>query len=178
MPTLIELASQIVTAQTTTASMSTEEIISSLTRIHGTMIQLESGKTRGPVMQPEGDSLQDVVVQPEGGSSSHISSETILPKIPVNEAFKDNEIICLLCNKPFQRLGSHLSRNHGMGSAEYRARFGIPQSQPLLTQRCLDMQRAQVSHFGKRSKVPKGKTAVEAPKEAKRRGRPRKVQEL
>lgn len=178
MPTVLELASQIITAQAASAAMSTEEIISSLTRVHGTMIQLESGKTRGPVMQPEGGRNQDVVVQPESGSPSHISRDAIVPKIPVNEAFRDKEIICLLCNKPFQRLGSHLSRNHGMGSAEYRARFGIPKSQPLLTQNCLDTLRAQMSHFGKTTKAPKSKAEVEAPKEAKRRGRPRKVQEL
>lgn len=178
MSTLIELASQIVTAQTATAAMSTEEIISSLTRIHGTMIQLESVKTGRPVMQPESGRIQDVVVQPESGRPGDGAGDKVVPDILVNEAFRDKEIICLLCNKPFQRLGNHLKRIHGMRAAEYRTRFGIAKKRPLLSNTLLAELRGHVSHFGDRSRAPKSNAAVEAPKESKRRGRPRTVLEL
>lgn len=178
MSTLIELASQIVTAQTSTAAMSTEEIISSLTRIHGTMIQLESMKAGRPVMQPDSGRIFDVVVQPESGRPSDGAGDKIVPDIVVNEAFRDKEIICLVCNKSFKMLGIHLTRIHGMRAAEYRAKFGIPKNRPLLSESLLDKLKGQVSHFGKTAKAPKSKAAVEAPKESKRRGRPRKVLEL
>lgn len=178
MSTLIELASQIVTAQTATAAMSTEEIISSLTRIHGTMIQLESMKTGWPVIQPESGRILDVVVQPESGRPSHGAGDKVVPDIPVNEAFRDKEVICLLCSKSFQMLGVHLKRIHGIRAAEYRAKFGIPKNRPLLSNTLLAELKGQVSHFGDRSKAPKSKAAVESPEESKRRGRPRKVLEL
>lgn len=177
MPTLIELASQIVTAQTTTAAMSTEEIISSLTRIHETMIQLESVKAGGPVMQPGSGRILDVVVQPKSGRSSRSTGDKIAPDVAVNEAFRDKEIICLICNKPFQRLGVHLTRIHGMRAVEYRARFGIPKNRPLLSNSLLEVLKGQANNFGSKS-TSNSKAAVVAPKDSKRQGRPRKVLEL
>jgi len=113
MPTLVELATQIVTAQATASALSTDDIISSLTRIHTTLGQLETGVASALVTGPA-----DPAPKRE-------------PVVTVDKAFKKNEVVCLVCGKPFKSLGSHLSIAHGMTSKQYRQQFGIPKSQPL-----------------------------------------------
>lgn len=107
MPTLVELTTQIVTAQTTASALSTDEILSSLTRIHTTLGQLEAG------------------------TSSTFSRETAEPALKLEKAFKKNEVVCLICGKSFTTLGSHLSRTHGITPTAYRKRFAISKNQPL-----------------------------------------------
>ena len=107
MPTLVELATQIVAAQTSSAAMSTEDILSSLTRIHSTLGQLENGVTPG------------------------IGKETTDPSLTLKQAFKKNEVVCMICGKGFKTLGHHLTSTHGINPRDYRKQFGIPKNQTL-----------------------------------------------
>lgn len=112
MATLVELASQIVTAQATTSPMSTEQVLNALSSIHIRLKQLESGSATAP------DSVEET---PEKAAT-----------ITVKDAFKKNEIICMECGKGgFKTLARHLSISHNMKSGEYRKKFGIPAKQSL-----------------------------------------------
>ena len=108
MPSLIELATQLVTAQASTVAMTTDYIVSSLNRIHSTLEELEQSQAK-PIEAP-----------PEVKSS-------------LKDAFKENEIICLLCGKAYAALGVHLATKHKLTSDEYREQFGIPLYQPLMS---------------------------------------------
>lgn len=157
MPTLVELATQIVTAQTTSSSMSTDDIVLSLTKIHSTLGQLEGTLTQ-----------QDV--RPHMQERPQMKERALT----VKTAFKKNEIICMVCGKSFQMLGQHLSAKHGLSPRDYRKRFNLPADQPLTSKMLLEKHRANVESLGKARKAEKTaevKTTevIDAPK--KRRGR-------
>jgi predicted transcriptional regulator len=107
MPSLVELATQLVTAQASTVAMTTDYIVSSLNRIHSTLEELDRSQPN-PIETP---------------------SEV---KPSLKDVFKENEIVCLLCGKAYTALGTHLSTRHNITSDEYRDQFGIPFYQPLV----------------------------------------------
>ena len=106
MPSLVELATQLVTAQASTVAMTTDYIVSSLNRIHSTLEELER-------------------------SQSKLLEEPPEAKPNLKDAFKENEIVCLLCGKAYSVLGAHLITKHNITNDEYREQFGIPYYQPL-----------------------------------------------
>ena len=118
MPSLVELATQLVTAQASTVAMTTDYIVSSLNRIHSTLEELER-------------------------SQSKLIEEAPEAKPSLKDAFKENEIVCLLCGKAYSTLGPHLAAKHNLTSDEYREQFGIPFYQPLVA----------ISKYEKRKRV-------------------------
>lgn len=162
MSTLIELASQIVTAQTSSAAMSTEDILSSLTRIHCTLGQLEAGAIPDP------------------------GKETVGHGITVEKAFKKNEVVCMICGKAFKTLGVHLSITHGIKAKEYRKRFGLPKNQCLSSKVYHDGLKGRADNLlvGRKAKGEQvvantspqvTNTETAAPVKARKVGRPRKT---
>lgn len=112
MPTLVELASQIVTAQATSAPMSTEEILTALSRIHDRLKQLETGETPAP------ETAEETAPQP--------------PALSIKNALRKNEVVCMECGKGgFKTLARHLQISHSMKASEYRKKHGIPTGTPL-----------------------------------------------
>jgi predicted transcriptional regulator len=107
MPSLVELATQLVTAQASTVAMTTDYIISSLNRIHSTLEELER-------------------------SQSKLIEEPPEAKPNLIDAFREHEIVCLLCGKAYAALGPHLVSKHNVSPDEYREQFGIPYYQPLI----------------------------------------------
>lgn len=123
MPTLVELATQIVTAQATSSSMSTEEILNSLGSIHGKLKQMENG-----VMQEE--------------TPPAAEQEEKVPTLSMKEAFKKNEVVCMVCGKGgFKTLARHLSVSHQMKPGAYKKQFGIPSKQSLASKTYSDSRR-------------------------------------
>lgn len=53
-------------------------------------------------------------------------------KINFKKIFKDNEVICLICNQGFKTLKRHLQMSHQLTDKEYRTQFNIPASQSLV----------------------------------------------
>lgn len=141
MPTLVELASQIVTAQTTSAAMSTEEIVLSLTKIHDILGQLE-GST----------AVQTVPGTP---------SETKERPLTLKAAFKKYEVVCMICGKTFKTLALHLTRKHGMTTRQYRKQFAIPADLPLCSKVLFEQQKGQVERLVSMRKAREDKTATE-----------------
>ena len=109
MTTLLELAASIVESHASTTEMSTDDLLQEIQKVYNTLKALEAGK--------------EVVVAPV---------EEEKPAITVKEAFKKNEVICMVCSKGgFKTLARHLNQAHGMKPGEYRKQFGIPRTQPL-----------------------------------------------
>jgi predicted transcriptional regulator len=58
--------------------------------------------------------------------------EEVKPTLTLKEAFRKNEIVCLICGKGgFKTLARHLSTAHDMKPGAYRKQFGIPSKQVL-----------------------------------------------
>lgn len=55
------------------------------------------------------------------------------PIVPVKGSVKPDYIVCLQCGKRQKMLKRHLNAAHGIGPAEYRAQFGLPDSYPMVS---------------------------------------------
>lgn len=118
MPTLTELAAKIVSAQASSATMTSEELISSLNKVHETLKKLES------VSEP----------------SQEIPAT---PAMTGKQSIKKNEIICLECGKGgFTTLKRHLTHVHSMPPSDYRKKHGIPASVTLAAKSFVEKRKA------------------------------------
>ena len=158
MPSLVELATQLVTAQASTVAMTTDYIVSSLNRIHSTLEELER-------------------------SQSKLIEEAPEAKPSLKDAFKENEIVCLLCGKAYSSLGAHLASKHNITSDQYREQFGIPFYQPLTAiSKYEKRKRASIERSQQKKELAKSDAKVVAPptpastdSTVAKKGRPRKV---
>jgi len=55
-------------------------------------------------------------------------------KKEVDQYLGGNFLICLLCNKPYKALGTHLLKKHGLHTDDYRIMFGLPFSRGLVAE--------------------------------------------
>ena len=163
MPTLVELATQIVAAQASMVPMSTDHILTSLRTVHSTLGHLN------------------------GNPANEVAEEPAAVKVTWKDAFKEHEVVCMVCGKGgFQLLGKHLTASHGLTRGAYRDRFGIPNSQPLAAgaytekaaQKAIDsgaIARVAGSRAAVAEKAPAGKSPNEEakPKSAARDKAPR-----
>lgn len=108
MATLVELTAQIVSAHAAASPMSQEQLLDELHKVHYALKSLEDGTS---------------VVE---------SSVPEQPKLSLKQAFKKDEVICLICNKGFTTLKRHLANAHNLKPGEYRKQFGIPSGQALV----------------------------------------------
>jgi predicted transcriptional regulator len=106
MSTLVEMTARLVSSQVSNTSMSTDQIISELSKVFTCLKNLESGQ--------QGEAI--------------VETNSVLT---IKEAFKKNEVICMVCGKGFTTLTRHLSTAHDMNPKEYRKQFGISSKQPL-----------------------------------------------
>jgi predicted transcriptional regulator len=111
MATILELASDIVSSHVSTTPMSSDELVLEIQKVHAALKALEAG-------------IEVVSV-----------NEKVEPAITVKEAFKKNEVICMVCSKgKMKTLTRHLNMVHKMKPGEYRKQYGISSKQPLTAQ--------------------------------------------
>ena len=107
MATLVEIAGQLVAAHATSNKLTTEELILEINKVHAALKALESGQAV------------------EGEAEAK-------PALTVKEAFRKNEVICMVCGKGgFRTLTRHLSTAHQLKPSAYKKQFGIPSKQSL-----------------------------------------------
>lgn len=124
MPTLVELASSIVSSHAATTPMSTDELLLEIQKVHSALNTLETRKEA-----------------PAPGEAK--------PALTVKQAFKANEIICMVCGKgKMKTLTRHLKQAHGMKPGEYRKQFGVPSSQPLSAKALTEARRKMAQERG------------------------------
>lgn len=109
MATLLEMASEIVSAHASTSPMSKEELIKELAEVHSALEALEKGEN----------------VAAEAGEGEE------QPAVSMRKAFGKKQVFCMICGKGMKTLARHLKTAHEMTPREYRQKFGIPGSQTL-----------------------------------------------
>jgi len=112
MATLTELTAEIVSAHASGSSITSEELIKNIHAVYNTLKSLEAGET---------------IVAAETQAVEAPST----PTITIKQAFKKDEVICMICNKGFKTLKRHLTKAHNLKPGEYRKQFGIPSTQSL-----------------------------------------------
>jgi predicted transcriptional regulator len=107
MATLIEIAGQLVAAHAAHNKLTVEELLTEIGKVHAALKSLEAG-----------ESIE--------------SGEEVKPSLSVKEAFRKNEVFCMVCGKGgFKTLTRHLGTAHQLKPGAYRRQFGIPTGQSL-----------------------------------------------
>jgi len=144
MATLVEIAGQLVAAHATSTKLTTEELILDLSKVHAALQALESGQTV------------------EGG-------EEAKPTLTLKEAFKKNEVVCMVCGKGgFRTLARHLSTSHQLKPSAYKKQFGIPSKQPLSAKAYSEARRAMAVDRGLADNLAKARDVRMADIETKK----------
>ena len=140
MATLIELTAEILKAHASTTPLSTEELITTITKVYNQLRQLESG---------------------EAGTAEAFAPETEEKQsLSIRQAFKPNEVICMICGKGgMKTLTRHLRQVHNLKPGEYRKQFGIPRTQPLTAKKFSEARRAKAKEINLSANLEKARAA-------------------
>ena len=146
MSNLTELTAQIIAARAAKKDMSTEELQQEMQMIYSFLKGVEEGNVQPPTQAPV---------------------EKIKPqKINFKKVFKDNEVICLICNKGFKALKRHLTVAHDLKPGEYRKQFGIPSKQSLVAKAYSEKWRQAANDRGQGEILAKARAVRAAKKTA------------
>jgi len=104
MPNLLELTAEIVSSHASNNQMSSESLLQEMQDVFKALKALEAGD---------------------------LPQETTPKQLTVKQAFKKDEVICMVCGKSFITLKKHLATAHNLKPGQYRKQFGIPSSQSL-----------------------------------------------
>ena len=108
MATLLEMATEIVSAHACNTSMTKDELIAEIASVYQALAALERGEI--------------------GGAEQ---AEETKPAISAKKSIGKNAITCLICGKTMKTLTRHLKTAHDLKPGQYRKQFGIPRTQSL-----------------------------------------------
>lgn len=144
MATLVEIAAQLVASHASSTPMTSDELLAEINKVHAALKNLESG--------------QGV----EG-------AEEAKPALTMKEAFKKNEVVCLICGKGgFKTLARHLSTAHEIRPGAYKKQFGIPSNQALSAKSYSEARRKMAQERGLADNLAKAREVRMAKIEAKK----------
>lgn len=156
MPSILELTALIVSSHVSNKQMTSDEMLQELQKVYETLKALEAGL---PVTLEQSPSVE-------------------APKLSIKQAFKKDEIVCMVCGKGgFKTLKRHLNQVHNLKPGQYRKQFGIPSTQSLSAksysesrrQMAIDkglgegLARARSKQAGKKASVPLKTTKAPVP---------------
>lgn len=146
MATLLEMAAQIVSSHASSTPMSSEELLQEIHKVYASLQAIETGKE---------------AAAPAGAEAK--------PAITVKEAFKKNEVVCMICGKGgMKTLTRHLKQVHAMKPGEYRKQFGISSKQPLTAKSFTEARRKMAEERGLGDKLAKAREVRAAKLKAKK----------
>jgi predicted transcriptional regulator len=144
MATLVEIAAQLVSSHASNTPMTSDELLAEITKVHSALKKLEAGET-----------VEEV--------------EETKPAMTLKEAFRKNEIVCLICGKGgFKTLARHLSTAHGMKPGAYKKQFGISSKQALSAKSYSESRRKMAQDRGLADNLAKAREVRMANIEAKK----------
>jgi predicted transcriptional regulator len=146
MATLVEIAGQLVAAHAASNKLTVEELLAEIGKVHAALKNLESGETV-------------------------VASEEIQPSLSIKEAFRKNEVFCMVCGKGgFKTLTRHLTTAHQLKPGAYKKQFGIPSGQSLSAKAYSESRRQMALDRGLADNLAKARevrmTKIEARKTA------------
>ena len=143
------MAAQIVSSHASTSSMTSDELVLEIQKVHALLKALEAGQ-------------------------SVVAPEEVTPAITVRLAFKKDEVICMICNKgKMKTLTRHLNTVHNMKPGEYRKQFGTPSKQSLTAKSFSESRRKMAMDRGLADNLAKARE-VRAAKIAEKKAAPAK----
>jgi predicted transcriptional regulator len=144
MATLSELTVQVLTARLVKKEMTLEEIQKEMVAISNMIKAIDEG------------AIQELPTVQESPTAEEPSR---LQKINLKKYFKDDKVICAICNQGFTSLKRHLKTAHQMTDKEYRAQFGIPKTQSLVAKKYSEERRQAAQDKGLGAKMAEARAA-------------------
>ena len=160
---VLEMAKDLVSAQIQAGSVTRETFSELLDVTHQTLLSLRSIDESGP-------------------------AETLVPATDWQTSITKHAVSCLECGVTFKQLSTRHLRRHGLDGRSYRAKYGIPRTQPLsaktttaLRQKVVQQSRPwekastyQKAHGQHETEVKAVKKTAKSPASAKRKTKARK----
>jgi predicted transcriptional regulator len=144
MATLSELTVQVLAARLSKKEMTLEEVQKEMVAISNMIKAIDEGAAHD---------LQIVQEAP-------LSEESSKPqKLNLKKYFKDDKVICAICNQGFTSLKRHLRTAHQMTDKEYKAQFGIPKTQSLVAKAYSEERRKAAQEKGLGAKMAEARAA-------------------
>ncbi|ORJ60524.1 MucR family transcriptional regulator [Geothermobacter hydrogeniphilus] len=134
MSELLQMAKDLVEAQATSRSMSTEEMVVSLSEIH--------------------KALQGLAAVGENAEADENA-----PAVTRKKAFGRDKVYCMICGEGMKTLARHLRTKHDMTPGDYRKQFDIPRSQPLAAKNYSEKRRQMAIDRGLADNLAKARAA-------------------
>lgn len=145
MSSLTELTAQVIAARAAKKDMSTEEFQQEMQMVYTFLKGVEEGNVQ-PAAQAQGEKTK--------------------PQLTIKQAFKKDEVICMVCSKGFTTLKRHLALAHSLKPGEYRKQFGIPSTQSLAAKSYVESRRKMALDRGQGDILAKARAAKAAHKAA------------
>jgi predicted transcriptional regulator len=139
MPTLLEMAADIVAAHASTMPMNKEDLVEELSAVYKALSALEKGEEIAPEAAPE--------------------EKAKVPVVSRKKAFGKDKVTCMICGKEMKTLARHLRTAHGMTPTEYRKKFDIPRTQPLAARSYSESRRQMAVERGLGENLAKARAA-------------------
>lgn len=111
-PELLELSSDIVSAYVSRNQLSRDELADLIVSVHGTLSRLS-----GHAAPSDEDAA---------------ANAPLIPAVPIDQSVTEDAIICLEDGKAFKTLKRHLRTAYDMSPEEYRAKWGLSKSYPMV----------------------------------------------
>jgi len=106
----LEMAKELVMAQIQLGQLQAEQVQNAIRQTHASLAALKA--------------------QEEGGTDT-VAPATEMPPVDWRKSITRHTVTCLECGQPFKQLSHRHLQDHGLDSRSYRAKYGIPRTQPL-----------------------------------------------
>jgi predicted transcriptional regulator len=124
MATLLEMTAEIVKAHAAASKLTSEELLGDLRKVYSALQRLGSVQLTG-------------------------TEEKSRPALTIKQAFKKDEVICMVCGKGgMKSLSRHLNFIHDLKPSAYRKQFGIRRTQALTATSFTESRRAMALERG------------------------------
>lgn len=131
------------------------------------------------------ENVQETLAQTYANLTALQAQETAAPGVPVEapsapidwrKSVTRHAVTCLVCGQTFKQLSRRHLRQHGLDGRSYRAKFGIPRTQPLAAKATTDRRRQVAQAIKPWEKTPRYMQAQEEKAAAaKKTGRHRRA---
>ena len=110
---LLSLTARIVSAHVTKNTVEVSDLPALIRNVFGTLSSL-------------GDSPREEAAAPA------MTADAATPAVPATKSVFPSYIICMACGKKMTMLKRHLMTEHGLGIDQYRARYSLPATYPMV----------------------------------------------
>ena len=124
---LVEMASEIITAQSTAGQVNSEELTDAMYKIFNTLKDLQK-------------------VEAEGGEAACQDEPAVT--ISAAKSILRHKIICMECGESFKMLSPKHLNSHGLTGKEYRKKHGFTMRQPLCAKALSDARKKAAKKRG------------------------------